>query len=247
MDPGVRGAAVIRRRIGPLDCVIGGGDDDRGGGDGPMVVMLHGFGAGGEDLVDLADAIDAPPGTRWVFPAGPLALGGAYGDGRAWWMIDLARLERELAAGRPVDRAVEVPEGLAAARAAMLALLAALTDELGRRDDRTVLGGFSQGAMLSVDVALHAPAPLAGLALMSGTLVAEDLWRARAAALAGVTVFQSHGTRDPLLPFHGAERLRDLMLAAGASVGFMPFPGGHELPPPVLAGLSELLARTLTR
>ena len=52
MDPGVRGAAVIRRRIGPLDCVIGGGDDDRGGGDGPMVVMLHGFGAGGAVLVD---------------------------------------------------------------------------------------------------------------------------------------------------------------------------------------------------
>ena len=236
---------MIRRRVGPLDCVITGGTDDRGGGDGPMVVLLHGFGAPGDDLVDLASYVEAPPGTRWVFPAAPLALGGPYGDGRAWWMIDLARLEREVAAGRPVDRALEVPDGLAAARAALLEVLAALARDLGRRDERTVLGGFSQGAMLTVDVALHAPAPVAGLALMSGTLVAETIWAPRAAALAGVTVFQSHGTRDPLLAFAGAERLRDFMLAAGAEVGFMPFPGGHELPPPVLAGLGELLARTL--
>ena len=123
--------------------------------------------------------------------------------------------------------------------------LIALARDFGRTDARTVLGGFSQGAMLTVDVALHAPGKLAGLALMSGTLIAESIWRPRAAALAGTTIFQSHGTKDALLAFSGAERLRDFLLAAGAEVGFMPFPGGHELPPPVLAGLGDLLARAL--
>ena len=180
-----------------------------------------------------------------MFPAGPLELGGLYGDSRAWWMIDLARLERELAAGRAIDRADEVPDGLPAARAAVLGVLDALARDYGRTDARTVLGGFSQGAMLTVDVALHAPGKLAGLALMSGTLLAESVWQPRAAALAGVTIFQSHGTKDGLLAYRGAERLRDFLLTAGAEVGFMPFPGGHELPPPVLEGLAELLARTL--
>ncbi len=236
---------MIRRRLGSLDSVIAGGADDRGGGDGPTVVLMHGFGAGGDDLVELANYVEAPPGTRWVFPAAPLELGGLYGDSRAWWMIDLARLERELGAGRAIDRADEVPDGLPAARAAVLGVLDALARDFGRTDARTVLGGFSQGAMLTVDVALHAPGKLAGLALMSGTLIAESIWRPRAAALAGTTIFQSHGTKDALLAFSGAERLRDFLLAAGAEVGFMPFPGGHELPPPVLAGLGDLLARAL--
>ncbi len=231
---------MIRRRLGELDCAIVGGDDDRGGGDGPTVILLHGFGASGDDLIDMAN-IDAPPGTRWVFPAAPLALGGMYGGGRAWWMIDLDKL----AAGGPADRAADVPEGLATARAAMLGVLDALARDYQRTDAKTVLGGFSQGAMLTVDVALHAPHPLAGLAVLSGTMVAEAIWKPRAAALAGTTVLQSHGVRDPLLSFAGAERLRDFLLAAGAQVGFASFPGGHELPAPVVGAFADLIERVL--
>jgi len=229
-------------RIAGLDCVLAGGDDGAGGGDGPMVILLHGFGAGGDDLVALAEWIDAPAGTRWVFPAGPLALAGLYGDARAWWMIDLDRIERELAAGRGADRAAEVPEGLAAARAVVGELLVALERDHGRRDQATVLGGFSQGAMLTIDVALATARPFAGLIALSGTLVAEAEWQPRAAALAGRRILQTHGTRDPLLSYEGGERLRDFLAGAGAAVGFVPFPGGHEIPPPVLALAGDFLA-----
>lgn len=232
------------QRIADLDCVLAGGDDGDGGGDGPMIVLLHGFGAPGDDLVALADWIDAPDGTRWVFPAGPLAMPPLYGDARAWWMIDLERLERELAGGRPADRAAEVPEGLAAARTAMLAVLDALARDHRRRDDAFVLGGFSQGAMLSVDLALRGARPR-GLVLLSGTLVAEAQWRPHAAAIAGVRVFQSHGTKDGLLSFAGAERLRDFLAESGAEVGWVPFPGGHEIPPPVLELVEDFLPHAL--
>ncbi len=229
------------QRIADLDCVLAGGDDGDGGGEGPMVVLLHGFGAPGDDLVALAEWIDAPAATRWVVPAAPLAMPPHYGDARAWWMIDIERVERELAGGRPADRAAEVPAGLVEARATVRGLLDALARDHRRRDDRTVLGGFSQGAMLAVDAALHGAQPPRGMILMSGTLIAVAEWRPRGAALTGCRVLQSHGTRDPLLSFAGAEKLRDFLLEAGAEVGFVPFPGGHEIPPPVLELAGELL------
>lgn len=222
-----------------------GGTDGEGGGDGPMVILLHGFGAGGDDLVALADWIDAPPTTRWVFPAALLALGGVYGDARAWWLIDLVRAERERSGGPVVDRAAEVPDGLAAARAAVSELLTVLARDYGRRDETTVLGGFSQGAMLTVDVALATGRPLAGLVVLSGTFMAEREWRPRIAALTGRLVLQSHGTHDDVLTFAGAERLQKFLVEAGAAIGFVPFPGGHEIPPPVLELVEEFLPRAL--
>src|SRR5438105_1784461 len=108
-----------RERLGSLDAVIVGDDAPAG----LVCVMLHGFGAPGDDLVALAEYFRAPPGTRWIFPAAPLELGGPYGAARAWWLIDFERLERELSSGRAADRAAEVPDGLVLARDAMTSLL----------------------------------------------------------------------------------------------------------------------------
>ena len=104
-----------------------------------------------------------------------------------------------------------------------------------------VLGGFSQGAMLALDVALHQSAPPAGLILMSGTLIADALWRPRMASLAGVPVMLSHGRDDGLLPFSAAEQMRDRLVAAGAAVDWQAFRGGHEIPPAVIDAAGKLL------
>jgi phospholipase/carboxylesterase len=228
-----------RERFGTLDAVVV--DDGPARPDGLVCIFLHGFGAPGDDLVPMHDYFDAPPGTRWVFPAAPLELGGLYGDARAWWMIDLARLERDQLLGTPSDRSSEEPAELPAARAAMIALVDEVKARLGVTDDRIVLGGFSQGAMLSLDVALHLGRPLAGLILMSGTLIAEPVWTPRMQALRGLRVLQSHGQRDGLLPFPVAEKLRDLMKAAGLDVTWVPFRGQHEIPPPVVAAVGDFL------
>lgn len=206
------------------------------------VVLLHGFGAPGDDLVSLAEAL-APhaPTTRFVFPEAPLELGGLYGDSRAWWLLDLARLEEELRRGTPRDRRDELPEGLPSARAHVSRLLDQLTARFTIPADRLVLGGFSQGAMLSLDVALHRTAPPAALVLMSGTLIAESAWAPRLPTLAGVPVLMSHGRSDGLLPFGVAELLRDKLAAAGSVVDWHPFLGGHEIPSVVLAAFARFL------
>jgi phospholipase/carboxylesterase len=224
-------------RLAGLDTQIAGDP----AGDGPVVVLLHGFGAPGDDLVPLARWLDAPPGTRFVFPEAPLEIGGLYGDSRAWWMLDLESLGQG-----PIDRADEIPDGLAPARAHVIALLDAVRDRFGVRDDRVLLGGFSQGAMLSLDVALHTDRAFAGLILLSGTILAEAVWAPRMAARRGLKVLQSHGDRDELLSFPAAERLRDMLTAAGLDVEWHAFHGAHEIPPDVLRAAGRFATRQLT-
>lgn len=236
-----------RLQLGQLDCVTFGGPDGDGRGDGPVIVLCHGFGAPGEDLVPFGEVLRLGPDVRWVFPAAPLELDMGYGgDARAWWMIDMMRLDRELRAGRGEALTRDEPEGLPAARDALLSALAAIPDALGA-PSKLVLGGFSQGAMLSCDVALSTAVPLAALVLLSGTVVGEPRWRAaaRTGARKGLPVFQSHGTYDPILPFAGAEMLRELLTEGGADVAFTQFEGQHEIPPPALRDLQQFLGKWL--
>jgi|LNFM01.1.fsa_nt_gb phospholipase/carboxylesterase len=227
-------------KLGPLNVRLCGGTDGDGGGDGPLVVLLHGFGAPGDDLVPLWRVLSAPKRARFAFPAAPIALTdpGFMGDARAWWEIDIMRLQMELMRGS-VDRLVrEVPEGLTEAREALVATLDALGERLGVAPESVYLGGFSQGAMLSCDAVLRTERPFAGLILMSGTLIAEDEWRSLMPKRAGLKVFQSHGTHDPILPYANAERLRDALSSAGLSVSFHGFRGQHEIPATALAALA---------
>ncbi len=202
-------------------------------------VLLHGFGAPGDDLVSLAEQIDAP--ARFIFPEAPLELSGMGGGARAWWLLDLERLEYELRTGSPRDRSGEVPDGLPSARTQMLRFLDQLQARFAIPDSQLVVGGFSQGAMLAIDIALHRAKPPAGIVAMSGTLIAETDWAPRFATLANVPVILSHGRSDMLLPFEVSETLRDRLRAAGAKVEWLPFLGGHEIPSSVLAAAGAFL------
>jgi phospholipase/carboxylesterase len=221
-----------------------GGDDGEGGGEGPVVVMLHGFGAPGMDLVPLSSGMSVRRGTRWLFPEAPLEMPWGF-DARAWWMIDLEKLDRAIRFGEVRELAGEIPDGMPAARAMLLALLSEIEERHAAPIERVVLGGFSQGSMLACDAALRSERRPAGLVLLSTTMLAEAEWRPLMAARAGLPVFMSHGRQDPLLPFAAAERLRDLLLDAGCPVEWHPFNGQHEIPAPVLARASTFLSRIL--
>lgn len=222
-----------------------GGSDGLGGGDGPMVVLLHGFGAPGDDLVPLADALDAPVGTCWAFPEGPLSLDLGFGDARAWWLIDLARIQADRAAHRIRDLSMEIPKGLDQARERLLVLLAELPKHVPMDYRKTVIGGFSQGAMLACDAVLHSSYPFAGLVQLSSNLLAQPIWEPLLSARHGLPVFQSHGTKDETLPYLGAERLRDALSRAGLNVEWHGFRGGHEIPGSVVTNLGAFLLRWL--
>lgn len=230
---------MTKRTIGGLDCIL----EQPAGPVESIVVLMHGFGAPGEDLVGLSSVLRAER-TLFVFPKAPLTFAELYGappfiDARAWWKLDLEAIERARRTGGVRDLTRSHPEGLDEARALVVAVL----DELSKEHPaaRVFLGGFSQGAMLACDTALREEKRLAGLVLLSGTVLAEDEWAALYPRLAAVPVFQSHGTTDDVLPFSLAERLRDGLRAANVAVTWVAFDGGHGISDEVLEGLSSFL------
>ncbi|NUP09355.1 MAG: hypothetical protein HOW73_25155 [Polyangiaceae bacterium] len=231
-----------RIKVGNLDVWTAGGDDREGGGDGPAIVLCHGFGAPGNDLVPLWREIEAGRSTRWFFPEAPLAVDLGFGTtGRAWWPIDMMRLQEAIQAGRRDELANTMPDGLLEARAALETTLQELEAHHKLDRSRTLIGGFSQGAMVTTEIALHAgDNPYAGLVIFSGTLLCRDRWTEAAKNSAKtIHALQTHGRRDPLLPFSLAEELRDILKGAGAELEFVAHNGGHELPGSALEGLGR--------
>lgn len=240
----------IQTQLGTLDAVLVDDLDDGGRPD-LAVILCHGFGAPATDLVGLgAELLRVEPTlrgrVRFVFPGAPLSLDalGMWG-GRAWWHLDMAKIEAAMASGEIRDLRDDQPAGLPAARRALMGLIEAVLRQTGLPMSKVVLGGFSQGAMLTTDVALRLEEAPAALVVMSGTLLSESEWRKRAPTRRGLKVLQSHGTLDPLLPFAAAEWLRDLMVDAGMDVTFLPFQGPHTIPMEMLRQLGELLRAEL--
>jgi phospholipase/carboxylesterase len=212
------------------------------------VVLCHGYGAPGTDLVGLAKPLLASAELArkvvFIFPAGclDLATSGLPG-GRAWWPVDLDRLINRRTPQVLDQFRRQCPGGLPEARARLLALLTEAGQHFGLAASRFVVGGFSQGAMLATDIALRLRKPPAGLCILSGALIDEDEWRPLALERGRMPVLQTHGRYDSILPFEMATPLRDLLGEAGTGPDFIAFDGDHEIPDVALERLSSFLSQ----
>lgn len=205
-----------------------------------VVVLMHGWGASGDDLVPLSQVLGAP-GRLFVFPEAPLVT---FGGGRAWWHLDLARIEAARVRGEDRDLREDVPEGLPAVRATVLTLLGEIAARTNLPMSSIIVGGFSQGAMVAADVALFAAERPGALVVLSGTMVAEAEWRKGMATLApDYPVFISHGSDDVVLPFRLAEGLAKTLASFTTQVKWLPFYGGHEIPHEVIDALAAFLSK----
>ncbi|MFP2913140.1 alpha/beta hydrolase [Pyxidicoccus sp. 3LFB2] len=243
-----RKARLLTTRLGELDCFV---VDALPEGATPelAVVLCHGFGATASDLVSWAPELmsleaSLAGSVRFVFPGAPLTLESlGMPDGRSWFELPEDLMRRHL---RDWDRyAREVPPGLPAARQALMSVVDAVSTSMKLPHGRIVLGGFSQGGMVSTDVALRMEEAPAGLCILSGTLICEPEWRQKAQGRKGLPVFQGHGRYDDVLPFAAAERLRDLLTESGLEVDFHPFHGPHMIDADEAERMAAFLAARL--
>jgi phospholipase/carboxylesterase len=202
------------------------------------LVLLHGYSSAPGEWLPFTTTIHPGAGRRFVFPEGVTT--GAGGHGRAWWRLDLfSHLD---GTGLP-DLTATRPPGLTAASSRVQTLLRELAGRLGSPPADTIVGGFSQGAMVSAEVAFRSDVPLRALVLLSPTVIDLASWRTGLAARRRLPVFVAHGRQDRVLGFVHTERFVATMREAGLTVMWVPFDGVHDMPAEVVAALNQFLRR----
>ncbi len=197
-------ALVYRERLAAADQTDG------------LLVLHHGRGADENDLLGLADVLDPQGRLRVVTPRAPLTLAGLQGN--HWYAVPRV--------GYPD------PETFHAA----FTTLAAFHDDLWLRTgigpERTVLGGFSMGSVMSYALGLagERPAP-AGILAFSGFIPSVDGWQPELAERPRLRVFIAHGRRDPIIDVGFARRARELLEAGGLDVDYHESDAAHHIDP----------------
>lgn len=188
------------------------------------LVLLHGRGVDESDLFPLLDELDPERRLVGATPRGPLTLppGGSH-----WYVVERV--------GYPHR------ETFVQTLAALASWLEALAEETGVPCSRTVIGGFSQGAVMSYALALGKgrPSP-AGLLAMSGFIPEVDGFELNLER-PGLPIAITHGTLDPIIGVEFARRARQRLEAAGNRLLYREFPLGHGIDPAVLPDLRAWL------
>jgi phospholipase/carboxylesterase len=196
-----------------------------------LLVLHHGRGTDERDLLGLADALDPQARLRVVSPRGPLALPGS--PGYHWYLVPRV--------GYPDH------DSFHAARAALAELHDRLWEETGVGPERTVLGGFSMGSVMSYAMALDADRPaVTGVLAFSGFVPTVEGWEPSFADRQGTRAFIAHGRRDPIMDIEFARRARELLEQGGLEVEYRETELGHQIDPAHIADATAWLRETLS-
>ena len=174
-----------------------------GGNANKLVVFLHGYGADGKDLIDLANPFGmALPNASFISPDAPHSCAMSP-QGRQWFPIE------------------EIPKGAIKASLGLLDLIEHEAKKLNLTFKDVILIGFSQGAMMSMQCLLINDKQLGAIIGYSGALRQENIDAANDKILNGKHKFSDtpillvHGEQDEVVPFESLERSKNLLNKIG--------------------------------
>jgi phospholipase/carboxylesterase len=195
-----------------------------------LLVLHHGRGADEHDLLGLGELLDPQGRLHLVTPRAPLTIPGW--PGHHWYVVPRV--------GYPD------PDTFHAAYRELATLHSELWRRTGIAPERTVLGGFSMGAVMSYALGLGAdrPAP-GGILAFSGFVPTVDGWQPALAARGAVRAFIAHGRRDPVIGVEFARRAREMLEDGGLVVDYHESQGAHQIDPASAADAVDWLADTL--
>ncbi|KKB07672.1 alpha/beta hydrolase [Devosia chinhatensis] len=209
---------------GPMLAPANGGQADA------AVVLLHGYGSDGHDLIALAPHWQGLlPGALFVAPNAPQSLGMG---GFQWFAIDWSG-----------DRVASRQTGVVEARSIVVDFLHDLWSQTGILPNRTLLSGFSQGAMM----ALHAGASLPRAEQLMGVIAFSSAFVPPEGLLgpdlARPPICLVHGDRDDVVDPNLSAQARDELSEAGFDVSYYSSPGvGHGIAPDGLAFATDFIS-----
>jgi phospholipase/carboxylesterase len=193
-----------------------------------LLVLHHGRGADEQDLLGLADVLDPERRLHVVTPRGPLQLPGW--PGYHWYVVPRV--------GYPDHDTFQ------AAYDSLAGLHDGLWERTGIGPERTVLGGFSMGAVMSYSLGLGPgrPAP-AGILALSGFVPTVDGWQPDLERRPHV--FVAHGRQDPIMDVGFARRARELLESGGLDVEYHESDAAHQVDPAHVPAIVDWLRRAL--
>ena len=202
-------------------------DPRAGGPPTSLVVLLHGRGASGDDLIGLADTLgDSFPNSAFHSPNAPNQLGGF---GYTWYPLDLP-------GGRP--------EGLREIEPVVNEYVDGLLASYALPSTRCLFIGFSQGSILSIHVAPRRSEPIAGVVGFSGAMFTGDTLESEIASKPPFVLV--HGADDQVLGSHESEAAGRKLDGVGVPVSVHILPGlGHGIDHRGLSIASEFMQRVL--
>jgi phospholipase/carboxylesterase len=197
-----------------------------------LLVLHHGRGADEHDLLGLADVLDPERRLHVVTPRAPLTIPGW--PGYHWYVVPRV--------GYPD------PETFRTAFAALAEFHDELWERTGLTPDRTVLGGFSMGSVMSYALGLSAgrPAP-AGILAFSGFVPTVEGWEPRLADRTTTRAFIAHGRNDPIMDVAFARRARQLLEAGGLDVAYHESDVAHTIDPAHIPPAADWLSSVISR
>ena len=193
-------------------------------------MLLHGWGANCNDLPPIAELIDLDDYHR-VFPEAPFPH--PYNPvGKMWY--DLPEIYNFLNTPEFGDRA-----DLSSSRQQLLEFIQHQVETTGVPLEKMILGGFSQGGAMTLDVGSRLP--LAGLMVLSGYL--HTPLPPSPVTLPPALVI--HGKQDPVVPLYLAHQIRDRLQALNVPVQYEEYNMGHEIQPVVLRKIQTFVKEKL--
>lgn len=223
------------RFLGGVECIEFLGDANA-----PVIIFCHGYGGDASHLTFFPEVCQfSHCRPTWIFPRGIESL--SWGGGRAWFPLDeevfqdLIRLpQSEASAKEKFERLFDID--FRKPRQALEALI----DAVHRPRSEIIIGGFSQGAMMTTELMLHAHEPFLGALICSGAFLLHKEWDSLARSCPKTPFIQSHGTDDEIIPyFLGKELYRTLR--QGLYGELITFSGGHEIPSIFLRNLQSTI------
>lgn len=219
---------MTRRLDGPRIMPASGGSAKQ------LVVLVHGYGANGQDLISLGQHWRRVlPDAAFVSPDAPEPCPGNPFGGRQWFPLTMRDVEERW-------------RGLQQAGPDLDAFLDQELETLGLADDALALVGFSQGTMMSLHVGLRRKRPMAAIVGFSGLLVAPE--RLATDATAKPPVLLVHGEVDDVIPVQAIHMARTALAAEGVAVEWHVRPGlPHGIDPEGLEIAGRFLANAFDK